>query len=399
MEKNYFSTIMQYRQLGNTGLKVGVIGLGCEYIMHSGEKNITSVVQEAVSSGINYIDLFAGTPYTREYFGNALRGIRNEVYLAGHLGAGDNAGQYMKIRDEKICKNFLRQFYEKVNCNYIDVLYLHNCDTSSDLDEIFTGWMYQYAVKLKRDGRVGHIGLASHNTKTALEAVKSGNIEVLMFPVNPLFNMLPFDIGDAKMRGRNASPMSEEEKKKYPSKEQLYKECKKRGVGIIAMKPYAAGNILKGCKEGHLKGLISLTPVQAISYTLSFEPVACPIPGVANVKELREALEYLSATRNERDYFTEINDSIVSNFAEQCMYCNHCQPCPQQIDIATVIKIKDIAVRSMTDEIMNQYKLLRVKPSSCIHCGECTKRCPFGIDPMESIRIANEIFSRTKNDK
>lgn len=61
--------------------------------------------------------------------------------------------------------------------------------------------MRRCAKELKDKGRVGFIGLSSHNTKIALEAVKSGKIEVLMFPVNPLFNLLPQDTADAGMKG------------------------------------------------------------------------------------------------------------------------------------------------------------------------------------------------------
>ena len=97
-------------------------------------------------------------------------------------------------------KIFLRQFYEKLDTDYIDVLFLHNCDDEADLNEILNGWMYAYAKELKDTGRVGFIGLSSHNTKIALNAVKSGKIDVLMFPVNPLFNLLPQDTADAQDR-------------------------------------------------------------------------------------------------------------------------------------------------------------------------------------------------------
>ena len=158
-----------------------------------------------------------------------------------------------------------------------------------------------------------------------------------MFPVNPLFNLLPFDIGDAKMRGRNGQQLSSQEREKYPTKKQLYELCEDKNIGIVAMKPFAAGNVLANNKEGHLKDLISLTPVQALSYVLSFRPIACAVPGFANKRELVESLQYLSATEQELD-FSEIKESILTKFDNRCMYCNHCQPCPAGLDIARIIK-------------------------------------------------------------
>lgn len=71
-----------------------------------------------------------------------------------------------------------------------------------------------------------------------------------MFPVNPLFNLLPQDTADARMKGREVKSMTEEEKAAYPSKQELYELCGKQGVPIVAMKPFAAGNILKSHEEG-----------------------------------------------------------------------------------------------------------------------------------------------------
>lgn len=383
---------MIYRKLGKTGLEVSAIGLGCEYVWFAPEERVTELVQEALKNGINYIDLFVGTPSTREYFGNALKGKRDQVYLAGHLGAVDKDGQYMKTRDEKLCKEFLAQFYEKLQTDYIDVLYLHNCDTQADLDEIMNGWMYAYAKELKDNGKARFIGFSSHNTKIAMEAVRTGKIDVLMFPVNPLFNMLPQDSADARMKGREVQIMSEEEKAAYPTKQELYDLCEQMGVGIIAMKPFAGGNILKSHEDGRLKGLLDLTPVQAISYILSIPQVACPVPGFASVEELNQALAYLTATEEEKD-FSEIYDSLVGKFQNQCMYCNHCQPCPNNIDIAEVTKLADMAEKEMTDDLRTRYVAMPGNAQDCIQCGACSKRCPFGIDAAANMRRAKEIFA------
>lgn len=382
---------MIYRKLGKTGLEVSAIGLGCEYVWFADEARVTEVVHAALDAGINYIDLFVGTPTTREYFGRAIKGRREKVYLAGHLGCADQNGQYVKTRDEALCKEFLRQFYEKLDTDYIDVLFLHNCDTQEDLDEIMDGWMYAYAKELKDSGKAGFIGFSSHNTKIAMEAVRTGKIDVLMFPVNPLFNMLPQDTADARMKGREVQTMSEEEKAAYPTKQELYDLCEQMGVGIVAMKPFAAGNILKSHEEGRLKGILNLTPVQAISYILSIPQVACPVPGFASVEELNQSLAYLTATEKERD-FSEINDSLLGKFNNQCMYCNHCQPCPKQIDIAEVTKLADMAEKEMTDDLKGRYQALEVNASDCLHCGACTKRCPFGIDASANMARAERIF-------
>ena len=382
---------MIYREFGKTGLKVSAIGMGCEYVWTASEKQVYELVQAAVAAGINYFDLFVGTPSTREYYGKALKGVRDQIYLAGHLGCADQDGQYVKTRDEALCREFLAQFYEKLDTEYIDVLFLHNCDEEADLDEILNGWMYAYAKELKDAGRVGLIGISSHNTQIAMKAVKSGKIDVLMFPVNPLFNLLPQDTADARMKGREVKDMTQEEKDTYPTKQELYALCGEMGIPIVAMKPFAAGNILKDHEEGRLKGLLSLTPVQCISYVLSFPQVACPVPGFSNVEELHQSLAYLTATEEEKD-FSEINESLVGRFKNQCMYCNHCQPCPKKIDIAEVTKLADLAEKEMTDALRSRYAALETAGGDCIRCNACTKRCPFGIDAASNMQRALTLF-------
>jgi len=380
-----------YRPLGKTGLQVSAISLGTEYVWHESGERVTEVVRAAVDAGINYIDIFMGTPATRENIGAALEGIREKVYLAGHLGCADLDGQYVKTRDEGVCRDFLDQFYKKLNTDYIDVLFLHNCDELDDLDEIMNGWMYAYALELKESGKAGFIGFSSHNTRVAMEAVKTGKIDVLMFPVNPLFNLLPQDSADARMKGRTVQVLSEEEKAAYPTKQELYQLCDEMGVGIVAMKPFAAGNILKGHEGGRLEGLISLTPVQAISYVLSFPQVSCPVPGFSSVEELEQALAYLTASEEEKD-FSQIGNSLVGRFNNQCMYCNHCQPCPEKIDIAEVTKLADMAEREMTEDLKARYAALERNASHCIQCGACSRRCPFDIDAAANIARAKNLF-------
>lgn len=185
--------------------------------------------------------------------------------------------------------------------------------------------------------------------------------------------------------------MTQAERNAYPTKRELYDLCGQMGVPIVAMKPFAAGNILRGHEDGRLKGLLELTPVQCISYILSIPQVACPVPGFASVDELNQTLAWLTATEEERD-FSQIDDSLVGKFRNQCMYCNHCQPCPQGIDIAEVTKLTDMAQNNVTDDLFRRYSGLTATAGNCLHCGACTKRCSFGIDAERNMRRAQERF-------
>jgi Predicted oxidoreductases of the aldo/keto reductase family len=374
-------------------LEISELSLGCEYVWHSDEKDVIELVHHALENGINYIDLFVGTASTRDNFGKALKGQRDKVILAGHLGCIDVNDQYVRTRDIKLCEDFIQQFYTRLQTDYIDVLFLHNCDEEDDYHKIFDGEMYQLALRLKEEGKARFIGFSSHNTKIALKAVKSGQIDVLMFPVNPLFNLMPRDSALDRMFNLEVdSNLTDEEKESYPTKQELYEECVARDIPVIAMKPFAAGNVLKNHEGGVLQGLISLTPVQCIGFALDQSPAIVALPGFKNTAELDEALAYFTASEEEKDYQKELEHSMIGQFNNQCMYCNHCQPCPKKIDVAEVTKLKDMAEKEMTEEIKSRYQALEVNASDCLFCGACTKRCPFGINVNHNMKRALELF-------
>ncbi len=386
---------MKYRKFAKTGLEISELSLGCEYVWHSEEKDVIELVHHALDNGINYIDLFVGTASTRDNFGKALKGYRDKVILAGHLGCIDVNDQYVRTRDIKLCKDFIEQFYTRLQTDYIDVLFLHNCDEEDDYYTIFDGEIYKLALKLKEEGKARFIGFSSHNTKIALKAVKSGKIDVLMFPVNPLFNLMPRDSAMERMFNLEIdSNIAEEEKECYPTKQELYDECVARDIPVIAMKPFAAGNILKNHEGGVLQGLISLTPVQCISYVLDQSPAIVCLPGFKNNTELDQALAYFTASGEEKEYQKELEQSMIGQFNNQCMYCNHCQPCPKTIDIAEVIKLKDLAEKEMTEEIRLRYQALETNAGDCLFCGACSKRCPFGINVNLHMKRARELFQQ-----
>ena len=68
---------------------------------------------------------------------------------------------------------------------------IHYVDSPELWRTIESGGVLDYALELKAEGKIKHIGVSSHNPLAALDAVKSGKVEVLMFSVNPCYDLLP----------------------------------------------------------------------------------------------------------------------------------------------------------------------------------------------------------------
>ena len=375
---------MRYRKLGRTGVEVGIIGLGAEYLEFVSRETVISVVNEAVAQGVNYIDLFMASPDVRDNFGIALQNRRHQVMIAGHLGAALKHGQYCRSRDKTVSAEFFTDLLTRLQTDYIDVLMLHYLDEPDDYRVVFgSGGLLELALKLKREGKARFIGMSGHRVPVALQAVNSGSLDVLMFPINPAFDALPGEVTlEAAKQGVTKGRVG-------PTRKELYHACAVRGVGLVAMKPYGGGVLFNRANPSS----IVLTPVQCLNYAHSQPGVSTVVPGCKNAAEMKTALAFLEAGDDEKDY-SAISASSLWKLKGSCVYCNHCLPCPRGIDIGMTIRLADTAGYRLDEATVAYYEALPVKASECNECGECVERCPFGVDIITSMNRAVDIFGK-----
>lgn len=382
---------MIYRKLGRTGIDVGVVGLGAEYLEYAPRETVTSVVDELIDRGVNYIDLFMASPAVRDNFGEALAGKRQQVLIAGHLGAIMQDGQYCCSRDRQLSIKYFEDLLARLRTDYIDVLMLHYVDKPDDYDNVFgPGGLLEIAERLKQEGKARGIGMSSHSVPVSLKAVKSGRIDVLMFPVNPAFDTLPADTKVESLVYDSSYRQEGDSRGKFiAERQELYQACARYGAGIAVMKPYAAGLLFA---PENPSGIV-LTAVQCLSYALSQPGVCTVVPGCKNVAEMKAALAFLEATGEEKD-FSAIDVNSAWKLQGRCMYCNHCLPCPVGIDIGSTIRILDTAGDNPDEKTAAEYEALTVNASACTECGECETRCPFGVEIIANMARATAVFHK-----
>jgi predicted aldo/keto reductase-like oxidoreductase len=73
------------------------------------------------------------------------------------------------------------------------------------------------------------------------------------------------------------------------------------------------------------------------------------------------------------------------------MYCNHCLPCPQGIDVAAVTRLLHRHEEG-DPSAREDYVKLANSGVDCAACGDCAERCPFGVDSPENMRRAHELM-------
>lgn len=379
---------MIYRNLGGTGLKVSEIGLGCEGFLEKDGAFTERMFARAFEGGVNVMDLYSPDPDMHVRVGRAVGGRRKDFVYQAHLCTVWQNGQYKATRRmDEVVPSF-EKMLKNLGTDYIDVGMIHYVDSAATWKQVTEGGVAEYARKLKKEGKIRHIGMSSHNPVVALEAVKSGLVEVLMFSVNPCYDLLPGDEDVDKLFAEESyeKPLFNLD----PVREELYETCQRLGVGITVMKVYGGGDLLTDNSPAGK----ALTPAQCIHYALTRPAVSSVMIGAHSEKELADALAYESASDAEKDYASVFATFPKISWKGHCMYCGHCAPCPKGIDVASVTKFLNLskAQGSVPETVREHYAALSAKAGDCIACGACEKRCPFGVKVIENMREAKRIF-------
>lgn len=381
--------MMLFRELGSTGKKVSVIGLGCEHLDGKPYATVETTINAALDADVNILDVFMPGKEVRENIAKALGARRKDVLIQGHIGSTDIKQQYDISRDLPTVKRYFEDML-RIFGGHIDLGMMFFVDSEDDYKNVFETDFATYVQRLKANGDIGHIGFSSHNPETAMKVISTGLPEMMMFSINPAFDMLPSDmyVLEHIESGFGAELFRGVDRRRA----ELYKMCTQKHIGITVMKTFGGGKLLS---PEHTPFNKPMTATQGIHYALSMPSVASVLLGCKTPEEFSESLGYLDASEAERDY-SEIIASFRNDFMGSCVYCGHCQPCPVEIDIAAINKYLDIArldKGNIPPSIRSHYSYLAHKAEECISCGSCERRCPFGVPIINNMAEASEIFN------
>jgi len=341
---------VETRTLGKNGPEVGIIGLGTEHLERKPE-TMDAVLRAAVEAGASYIDLlYVETDYW-EAFGPLFHKYRDHLVLGAHWGSGPRY-------DLDYCRSTFDNILSVVGS--VEVGMMTMIDDGDRKGQPWREASLEYLRRYQEQGRVGLIGGSAHDPAIAREAVSSGLIDVLMFPIN----MLGHD--DEQTIG-------------------LIQACVDYGAGLVAMKPYHGGTLFWA--NGQPTGI---TPAHCLNYLFSL-PVSTAVPGPKNLEEWQATLRTMDATPAEGDY-RPVLGSLHDRLAGQCVYCHHCEPCPEEIEIGWIIWHVDQVPGRDPEQVREWYGGFPVKASACTLCTLCLERCPFDVDIIAKLKQAVTLF-------
>ena len=315
-------------RLGSTEIVVNKNGFGALPMQRVSVEEAVALVRRAFEGGITFFDTARYYTDSEEKLGEALEGIRDQVYIATKTGASN--GEELKRELETSLKN--------LRTDYVDIYQFHNpafCPKPGD-----GSGLYEAVEEAKAQGMVRHIGITNHRLAVAHEAIDSGLYETLQFPFCYLADEKDIE---------------------------LVEKCKAADMGFIAMKALSGGLITNSRA--------------AYAFEAQYDNVL-PIWGVQRQSELAEFLSYIEnppvMTEEIRALIEADKKELAGDF---CRGCGYCMPCPVDIEINNCARMSLLLRRSpsaaqLTPEV--QAKMMKIK--ECLHCGRCKSKCPYGLD-------------------
>jgi predicted aldo/keto reductase-like oxidoreductase len=161
--------------------------------------------------------------------------------------------------------------------------------------------------------------------------------------------------------------------------DELIPLCREHDVGFIAMKPLAGGALDNA----------RLT----FKYIFQFKDIL-PIPGVETLEQIEEIVGLLESSAEPTDADLEEmrrqRDELGTRF---CRRCDYCQPCQQGIIVSMVLSFPSMVKRMPPGTLKNnRFTDMMEKAGTCIACGECEARCPYGLPIAEMVAESYDLY-------
>lgn len=314
--------------IGKTGLWVEQNGFGALPIQRISKQDAVYLLRKAYDGGMNYYDSARRYSDSEEKLGEAFGDMWDKVTIATKIPA----------RSVKEFWNDLDTSLHMLKTDYIDIFQFHNpafCPKPGD-----ESGLYDAMLQAKQQGKIRFIGITNHRLDVAREAIESGLYDTLQFPFSYLSTEKELDLVQA---------------------------CKDKEMGFIAMKALSGGLITNSAA--------------ACAWMARFEHVI-PIWGIQRERELDEFLSYIP---NPPVLDDSIKTCIEADRKELqgdfCRGCGYCMPCPQEIHIRMCARASLLLRRAPLEIMLSERgQEMMKKIEDCLECGECSAKCPYGLD-------------------
>jgi len=323
------------------------------------------VVRRAFELGINYFDTAKLDGDSEQKIGAALKDVRDECVLATKTAS--------RTKRESLAdfKTSLR----RLKTDRLDLIQLHGIDDEKALSKaIGSGGSLEMCKKARSEGLVDYIGITSHKPHVLIKAIETNEFDTILVPLNVVTRQ---------------------------ALEELIPLAKELDIGVAIMKPLSAKTSkLVTClynpslsllsDEPELKSLLGQDTASMVRNALNFvlsQDVSMVLTGFKSIEEVETAAqvgnEYRELTEAEKRHFS------IQFDGKHCRDCGLCLPCPQNIDIAAILRFHTLSTTyGLKNWAKKLYNGLDVNAAECTECSECEPKCPYNLPIVSMLKDA-----------
>ena len=370
---------MRYREIGNTGAEVSVLGFGCMRLptVDGSDGNIdeakaVEMVRYAIDNGVNYLDTayFYHSGNSESFVGKVLKdGYRNKTYVATKLPLGN-------VNCEEDVEKIFNEQLSRLGVDYIDFYLLHAVNNDSWDNRVVKFDVMSKLEKFKEEGKIRHIGFSFHDDLWVFKKVIDAYDKFEFCQIQ--FNYIDVD---------------------YQAGIEGLEYASSKGLGVIVMEPLLGGKLANPVENVAEKLDKSKTPVEwALDFVWNRPEVSMLLSGMGSMQMVEDNLGY--ADKADIGMLSDENLDMLADAKKTfdelnlvpCTGCEYCTPCPEGVLIPKVFSAFNKIAEGGRRLVKEIFPDIENNCSLCVKCGKCEKACPQHINLIETLRKVKNQF-------
>lgn len=360
---------MLYREMGNTGDKVSVLGYGCMRFPKKDKKideeRTENQIISAIQQGVNYFDTAYVYPNSEVVLGRILaKGYRDKVMIATKL-------PIFMVYSRKDMDNILNTSLKRLQTDHIDYYLIHAVSGMEGWQRLKQLGIEEFLKEAKQSGKIRRIGFSYHGNRDQFKDI----VDDYKWD----FCQIQYNYLDEYTQAGKAG----------------LEYAASKGLGVSIMEPLRGGLLARKMPK-EVKAIwdgaeVKRTPVEwALRWVWNHPEVSVVLSGMndeANIEENLKIAEEAypnSLSQSEQKCIDDVKIKLSEMLKVGCTGCSYCMPCPAGVNIPMVFGYYNN--KHMFHEKSPQYEYLGMtigadggKPSYaslCKNCGKCEKHCP-----------------------